>query len=250
LHRGFALALVLILAVSSPIIVESANAQSIPKPSVPEFTLTLSDHSYDVPTTYSRDPYTGQNITHYGFRVENKTLDVSIKNQPFTTYKDAIGNYTSLYYTLRFKGHFGDEWTYYPYSTNVVRYSNQPIYPASNSAYTIISLPLNSYPLQNIPRNAQVDFQVQALIGSNYIDYSLNYIQYYFIGESSDWSNTQTITIGETSASTSPNPTPTSTQNPTPTPTVPEFSWLAILPLCVSMLFVAVYLKHRRTNHE
>jgi hypothetical protein len=35
---------------------------------------------------------------------------------------------------------------------------------------------------------------------------------------------------------------------PTPTPTVPEFSWLAILPLFVALMFIAVILRHRKTT--
>ena len=41
-------------------------------------------------------------------------------------------------------------------------------------------------------------------------------------------------------------PTPTLGPPPTPTPTVPEFSWLAILPLCIFLPFVAIKLKHRK----
>jgi hypothetical protein len=61
-----------VLTVSSLVMVETAFAQSIPKPSVPEFTLVLVDSSYDVPTTYSIDPYTGDNVTHNGYHVEDK----------------------------------------------------------------------------------------------------------------------------------------------------------------------------------
>jgi hypothetical protein len=39
-------------------------------------------------------------------------------------------------------------------------------------------------------------------------------------------------------------PTPSITL--TPSPTVPEFSWLTILPLFVSALFIAVKLRHRK----
>jgi hypothetical protein len=39
------------------------------------------------------------------------------------------------------------------------------------------------------------------------------------------------------------NPTPSQT----PTPTVPEFSWLAILPLFISLLSVALIVRHRKT---
>lgn len=61
-----------ILAVSSLAMVESAFGQLITKPAVPEFTLVLVDSSYDVPTTYSIDPYTGENVTHHGYHVEEK----------------------------------------------------------------------------------------------------------------------------------------------------------------------------------
>ena len=39
----------------------------------------------------------------------------------------------------------------------------------------------------------------------------------------------------------------TPTPSPTPTPTVPEFSWLAILPLFISLLSVALIVRHRKT---
>ncbi len=40
--------------------VESAFAQLIPTPSIPEFTLKYIDYSYDVPPTYKIDEYTGE----------------------------------------------------------------------------------------------------------------------------------------------------------------------------------------------
>jgi parallel beta-helix repeat protein len=46
--------------------------------------------------------------------------------------------------------------------------------------------------------------------------------------------------VSSPSASISPS-------SPSPTPTVPEFSWLTILPLFVSMLFIAVKFRHRKT---
>jgi hypothetical protein len=46
-------------------------------------------------------------------------------------------------------------------------------------------------------------------------------------------------------------PSPLLTTNPSPVPTqVPEFSWLAILPLFAAMLFVAVLLRHRKTTNS
>ncbi len=42
-------------------------------------------------------------------------------------------------------------------------------------------------------------------------------------------------------------PATDSTSSPTPTPAVPEFSWLVILPLLLSVFSVAVILRHRKT---
>jgi hypothetical protein len=74
LRRGLALALILILAVSSLIIVESAFAQSIPKPSVPEFSLQFVGSPYNA-------------------------LVVTVKNQPYDS------DYTEMYYNIRLKNH-------------------------------------------------------------------------------------------------------------------------------------------------
>ncbi len=45
----------------------------------------------------------------------------------------------------------------------------------------------------------------------------------------------------------SPTPTPTPIQTPSPTPAVPELSWLAVLPLLLS-IFSVVVLRHRKTK--
>ena len=55
-----------------------------------------------------------------------------------------------------------------------------------------------------------------------------------------------------------PTPTPTATQTattapsttPTPTPSVPEVSYLAILPLLLSLFFVGVVLRHRKITNN
>ena len=65
-----ALILIFAFAVSSIMSVENATAETpIPKPSVPDFTVKFTDSSYVTPTTYSKDPYTRENITHCGIYV-------------------------------------------------------------------------------------------------------------------------------------------------------------------------------------
>ena len=82
--------------------VEPTEPASIPKPSVPEFTVKAVSHPYDVPTTYSTDPYTGETITHEGYHVENKSIEVWIKNQPFTPYADADGHEINPGHAIQF----------------------------------------------------------------------------------------------------------------------------------------------------
>ena len=56
-----------LLVLFSIFIVEIAFAQSVPKPSVPEFTLELVGPPYYQNTTYSLDPNTGQVVAEIGY---------------------------------------------------------------------------------------------------------------------------------------------------------------------------------------
>jgi hypothetical protein len=199
------------------------DVNGIPKPSVPEFTVKLVAHPYDVPstTTTTIDEYTGKEIvtTTPGYHVENKSIEITIKNQPFTPYTDADGNEINIYYNVRVKGHFGQDWTelYSPYSDSVRggyygSYSKSPV--QSSSEYTVLSLSAD------YPDGAQVDYQVNAHAGY-YTDYwpyvGVGGFIWLFNGEFSGWSNTQTITIGE---SQTPTPSPTTTPTQTPSPVI------------------------------
>lgn len=179
---------------------ESNESASIPTPSVPEFTLKLVDHSYDTPTTYSIDPYTGANVTHTGHHVTNATIDVTIKNQAFPT--TISGNTSNLYYNVRFKGHFGEDWSYpYP-SFPIWASSGESLYgdfsyalpTQSSSQYTVLSFPA-SY-----RSGDEVDFEIEAILGIQYSydtyfyggDYHIMPMhESYFDYQSSDWTPTQ-----------------------------------------------------------
>jgi len=226
--------LILVSAIRFDTVQASTGASGIPKPSVPEFTLKLVDHSYDVPQSYSIDPYTGKSVmTEEGYHVENKSIEVTIKNQPFTNYKDAKGNTLMLYYDIRWKGHFEDHWRsfnstnqMYLVASSSLMADNVLVYP--NSPSTVLSYGLGgnngsdvySERLDEISAGGQVDFQVEALIGYYTKVYdtpvpgipgSQHPYHYEFTGESSGWSETQTITIGE-----SQTPTPSPEAMPTP----------------------------------
>ena len=126
-----------------------------------------------------------------------------------------------------------------------------PSYPASKSDYTIISVNLDYFYLESAPAGSQIDFQVQAVTGR------INPITsgpiagegyYNFTGQSSDWSNTKTVTInyGSNSTVSSASTNPTISPEPTSTPAVPEFPTWIILPLfAVIMLLSIVFVRKR-----
>lgn len=275
LGKYLTICLVVIFAVSSLFMVKLSDAQTIPKPTAPEFTLKFVDQSYDVPptTTTTTDPYTGKQTTttQTGYRIYNQSIYVVIKNQPFIPYNDKDGHYINLAYTIRWKGHYSDSWNNLP---NRTAYYGVDGYWSPYEGNTTIVFGLNwkenpieihainrdfdyDYFLGGVPVNGTVDFQVQAFIGYSELvpiqPILLNPNGYYLVvtGQSSDWSNIETISIpdGKVTISESPNPTPTSTQNPTPTPSVPELSWLVIVPLLLSMFAVAVIIRYRKTSN-
>jgi len=182
------------------IAIDSGFAQTS---SVPEFTLNYVDNSYDVPPniTTTTNQFTNETTTTTipSHHIENKTIEVIINN-----------NLNASYYNLRFKGHYEDEWTYYPSNPDSPSGYNyydaySVPYSASNTSNTVLSLPL--FFMQNIPTGGEVDVQVQALFG-NYRAVPYGHItllpaptyDFYFEGTTTDWSNTKTITFSESNS--------------------------------------------------
>jgi len=249
INRTWALILIGIIAISSLLTVQSANAQTTPKPSVPEFTLNYINSSYYAPL---RDGY-----------VNNSTIQIIIKNQPYGTYTDN-GYPVKMYYNVRF-----NVLTASTYIENGVNYTKEggwsiPIFghstlqEASDGQYTVIEiqhqeggwnasgnthlgLPWNSYLL---------GLQVRAELGSIQKDPfyppSLNFE--YFYGQTSDWSDTQTLTIPDTNA------IPGYKLRPSPTPTAPESRPFLILTVTIIVAFVLISSillleRHRKTSN-
>jgi len=220
MSKTVVLMLLALLALSSLVMVGSVLGQSIPKPSVPEFAVELIDSSYDVPTTYTVDPFTGENVTHEGYHVESRTMEVKIENQPFTPYeiKDSAGNswIINFCYNIRIKGHFSEDWI------ELYRPSDGYPYQLSDLDYTVFSYvwggdadTVLGTKMIRIPAGAEVDFQVEAMIGYVHRDESISvWAPWVFEGELSGWSNTQTITI----ESQTPLPEPTTPTSPSPLP--------------------------------
>jgi hypothetical protein len=232
MSKRVTLLLIVVLTASTLTVVEFATADTA-IPSVPEFSLKVVAHPYDVAPTTTIDPYTGDEIiTSYGYREENKSVEVTIKNQPFTSTLDASGNYTSLYYNVQFKGQYTDKWE-----------NARAFYNASNSEYTVTSVSLRPY---QIPDGVSLDFQVRAFIGyavkkayDSMLPPEMKYY-YEYIGQAGDWSNTQTITVGDSQTST---PSSAPTQTPESTTIIGVAIIVAVLGAGISLL---LYLSKRK----
>jgi hypothetical protein len=258
-HGTILLGIVLVaLTIIAPLTV---YAQTSTKPAVPEFSLKYFEHPYDVPPTTSVDPYTGKTVTvQEGYHIENRSIEVVIKNQPFSSYTDSVGNNIALLYNIRWKGHFEDSWKYC--AGEPATFDNTKDYVhASGSTNTVAVGGLNSksadynffvYIPSGSSQGGQVDFQVKALFGYSNRVYAGDQIPlgatyyYNFTGAESDWSNIQTFNLDNNSTTTaSPTETAKSSQNPETTPTKPVsqvgvifgFDW-EIIALVVAVIAV------------
>lgn len=115
-------------------VIESASTQSIPKPSVPEFTLKYVRASYSVTTI---DPYTGASTIQ---QKDISTIEITIKNQPFTYFFNNTNYY--LYYNIAYKGHFEKgNWTdlyyYHSYIPSISDFILNMLPQTKNSEYTV-----------------------------------------------------------------------------------------------------------------
>ena len=233
LGRFFSILLVAILAVSILIMVKSASAQSLPNPDVPEFTVAYVDNSY-----YVSDPTTvvdqfGNSRAVEGY-VENMTVEFSIENQAFTPYTTPYnssdpyntGQTVNLMYNIRMKSHLESNWTY-------ITHLSEGYLKQSNINFTTASYPLDYLFPSNIPDGTEIDFQVQALIG--YVHRYSIVNSWTFNGTESEWSPIQTITLSDESVS--------------PSTTVPEFPYLLVIPLLLSVLAVALAFKTKKPGY-
>ena len=217
--------LLLVISILSAMQVEVVEANPLtyspPKPAIPEFTLKYVDNSYNVAGNF----------------VQNKSIEVAIKNQP---------SVYVLCYNVKSKSYLSENWTSYEYYNNSSYLTPQLFIPnrllAWNSTFTVLVLGFegnngsDTYNLMlgKVNNGDMIDFQVQAYIGNWFPGKVVNAtasIEFNTLNIDSigDWSPTQTVTIGQSSS-------------------VPEFSWLAILPLLASMFVVALFLKHRQVK--
>ncbi len=233
-----ALAILVILSSASLIIVESSTAQSVPMPTVPEFSIEPVGPSFDIPPTYSFNPRTGLFDTNDGYHIQYSTVKIIIKNQPFSNQS----NSDELFYNVRIRpNNYPDSYWRELFSASADGY---PVQTLSN--YTTIPIAVEGPQALGpvIPTGAVTDIQVEAMIGhigrnNTMIPYPYPYV---FFGETSGWSSTQTVTLPPKSAFIA---------SPSPSPSVPELP-LWTIPFLFSMMLVIagllVYCK-RKTIH-
>jgi hypothetical protein len=227
--------LLLIAAFFVPMFALLNISNAISTPSTPEITsVKYVDLSYAFAPVYGTDQYTGETVVKAdGYNVDNRSIAITIRNQPYTSsYLD--GNLTSLFFNFRVKGQYGTDanWDYYPFtedgqSTNtyggtfvpISERTPAPAFSQSTDQSTTITFTIPG--VYRISANKTLDVQVQALDG--YMYYRDR--QYHFVGESSGWGYTKTVTIGASSPQSTvtraPTQTPSLTVIPSQVPTTP-----------------------------
>jgi hypothetical protein len=243
--RFLTILLIAVLTASPIVFVQAQTLDSIAIPSIPKFTVKVVAHPYEVApvTTTTIDQYTGKETTTItpGYRVENKSIEVTIKNQAYTAFNlsshtvcwysfDHIESYVSNesiavnhYFMVEVKGHFGNDSDW--------QYASDPYYfIQGGSENTVITVSLDHY-----PADALLDFRVSS--GTGYViryNMKLNLIfGTEFFGQKSDWSNIHTLNLTDNVETVIPNTataldrpstaTPAPLQNttdPTPDPTL------------------------------
>jgi hypothetical protein len=198
---GLFLTLIIAMSYLTLLMVKPANAQSIPSPSVPQFTVKFVKMAYNVPETYG---------------VAVPAVNFTFKNPPFTPYTDQNGNKIDLNYLIDWKRPSDRTWIQYTF----------PLSGLDNNTHSVgMYIDEPGIPSQT----GQIEFKIAAQI--TYLPKASNVTA---IGETSNWSSIQTITIPASSSS--------------PTPSVPEFCWLMMLPLFLSIIFIVVLFRKRKVN--
>lgn len=257
IRRTFSLFSVIILAVSCMIIIRPTCAQvGVTNPSIPAFSVTLQTYPQYVSPTYGVDPSTGKAvIIQEGYTEVEKWVRVEIGGQPFLRYNNSDGQLKSLFYNVRWKGNHDTSWQSLPQE---FRYEDAGTFVDSHSIGRLVSIGFKGIKgaaegyMQLLDPNAtQIDFQVEALIGY----YAADNV---FIGQTSGWSDTQTLMMpndGSTSVpSTTPSSAPTSTATPQQSSTQSgvlfgldwEQTAIVALSITVVVLAFAIVFSHRK----
>jgi hypothetical protein len=190
----------------------TASPVPIPTPSVPEFSVQLVGPPYLKPTTYQLDQSTGQIVANIGYSNEFSAVELTIKNQPLVfDYSNIhlIGAF-GFYYNIQIKPHsYSGDWI------DIYHAWDYGYGVPSNSEYTDLSFSIEGQMGVGVLAGTQIDIHVQAMIGEIGRDGRYIPAPWVFRGETSAWSNTQTISIPANIPLSFTSPSPTSSLNPT-----------------------------------
>ncbi len=156
-------------------------------------------------------------IPEFEVKATNKTIEIKITNQPFKTYYNESRDWNiKFYYNIQVKEHNTQEW--------IELYRPSDGYPHQDSEleYTTITYTSDRMGTKILTFSAgsKVEFQVQAMIGYVHRDASSYLAPWIFTGETSGWSETQTVTLNIAFPSPTSSPTPPN-NGPTSPPTSP-----------------------------
>lgn len=181
---------------------------------------------------------------------------------------DDPNNWTiNYYYNIRWKGPFEVDWheLYLVSDYNYPRqeYESDFTMLQYECAYSFIAgLEFVASSIgTTFPIGAQVDFQVEAMIGYVFRQYAGDYgpfsFPYVFTGEISGWSSTQPLTIGEITQTVSP----IASQSAAPPSENPisgqvfgldlwQVATIVLVAVVVLSVFVLFYLRRRSVGHQ
>jgi hypothetical protein len=228
----WALFIILVTFTSSVVafVLEPVNAQSTPVPA-PEISVAFVNHSYDVPSTImtTTNPYTGDKVetTKEGYHIQNDSFVLSVRSQACTIDNEARDSNIGLFFIVQSKGHYSDYWKNLTYVGNSLPlmytnngYAQKTMQLTGNNGTTYAEEGgYNNYGYDGFvdgQYGGQVDFRAMTIIGyivvvqddPNLFNFRHPYHNELVTLQSSNWSNTQTITING-----DPTGTPTSPLN-------------------------------------
>jgi len=228
--KSFSLCLVITLAIALSLMIIPAYALTVPKLSVPQFTLQPNGPS----------------------------VQVTVKNQPvLLTIENAIN--VSIYYNIRAKEHTSDRWTELLTNDRLDLTSMM-----GNVATQYIGQnTIMYYPADSYSKGTELDIQVKAMYGKYWLQESASgsplapdstELEILADGQS-DWSPTQTFIIGQGSITPSANSpsktplvsiTPVNASNMDSLLLIISISVIATIVLLAIIAFLLVYMRKRR----
>jgi hypothetical protein len=201
---------IIIFVFSSLLPIKPACAQTgVTQPVIPRFDVSLDSYTDYIPPTYGVDPATGKAvITKECYGELHNWVYVRTWGQPFWEYNNSEGYRVLLYYNVRWNSNLDNAWQSLPSDQKYFHDSMDPWDTYSEGYLIPIGFRgIKGAGLQLLDPNAvEIGFQVEALVGY----YNSNNV---FVGQSSGWSETQTLALSNTLNSATA----------TPSPTIPEF---------------------------